>query len=417
MKKFDITVLTVIVLVVMFICWYIREERLKGSIYRNVDRSVGIFDEPARKALYKSTRLTYPSMHDHVTAARLIDLNMHEGHINNPRDLQNAVSHYMKALNRPDELDWFEIDQIENFERRYGHHLEQDVYYTDFVKAVTKARPAKVAKVVNEIKEKSDEADSKIEVIQTFVENNVEHPSDAQNVHDSAVNVELRKSVDNLKRITAPHFVKSGIETFAEVKSEIKNLDFDSDRQKKAQSALETIKKGSYNASLDMKEDDLLCLVWSRSRAPENMQNGNDANIRRAIIEALIDMVPTEGNVVCSSGRCARLVESLAVIDASQAVSGAMTVQELRNEALKDVQKILEAHIEETASSTDSALADVARSYKNPSIETKESAENTFKEYFSTKVLQNLEKKYKTRMAIRDYDSLKTYIMEAVSQV
>src|SRR5688500_11532883 len=91
------------------------------------EQSNGTFDEHAETALDNIDRLQCPTPRDHFLAARIIDLNGHDGRINNVRVLNNVVDRYMYNLQpyiqqpplNNDRLDWFELDQIENFMERH----------------------------------------------------------------------------------------------------------------------------------------------------------------------------------------------------------------------------------------------------------------------------------------------------------
>ena len=214
------TLIGILVIVAVCIIWYIWQQNLRKNAQKYLEKSNGTFDTNAQKALNSIDKIQCPTPQDHFTVARVIDLNAHEGRINNVRVLDNVVDRYMTNL-RPDrrggeDLDWFEIDQIENFAERHMDIMAANPHYNDFIEAVLQKRPGKVVKTIQQAKSDSD---SKTEAFSTYVSSNKTHTDDTQNVHDSAVNEHLRKTYGKLKDTTPPSLDTAAVTK--EIKSHI----------------------------------------------------------------------------------------------------------------------------------------------------------------------------------------------------
>lgn len=418
------------ILAFLAIClwWYFSEKRLRNKALENFSSSNGTFDEQAQNALKAIENIQNPTPKDHFLAARIIDLNAHEGRINNVHILNNVVDKYLvnlqpniklPALHKTDNttddggnLDWFEIDQIENFAERHMDIIAANPQYNDFIEAVLEKRPKRLQATIQEAKSSSD---TKKETFETYVASNVVNTSDSQNVHDSAVNEHLKKTYEKLRETTPPTLNQADAraEISLYISSTLKN---DSDKKKKALHALDMMNNSKYNSTLETNEGDLLTLVWSRSKLPCNYET--KTLIQDAVVDALVDMSDGK-SVVCSNGRCARLMESLVCTDADQkTVNGAMTVQQIRNDAFKESNNILDDLVKQYSKySADENLKRVAKSYTDPSIETKLEDEARFKSIVKEKIEHFINTSYAPRLSKRDYNNVKNHCLMAIDAI
>jgi len=398
--------------------FYLFETYFRNRAYDQLANSSGIFDEHAQSALDNFERLQCPTAKDRFNLARIVDLNGHDGRINNVRVLNDVVGHYMYNLkpNRGDsdgtldDLDWFELDQIENFVKRHEDIMYANPQHNEFIDTVLQARPKKIVHTLHNARETSD---SKKEAFQSFVDDNVVYTSDVQNVHDSAVNEQLRNAWKKIKERTPPTLDNRSV--FVQIENYIKHSqDPESiDNKKRALKALSEIRKQRYNSTLGTTEDDILVTVWNRADMQAN-QGMNKTLIRDAMVDALVDMSPDGETVVCSNGRCARMIESLVHTDAVEdIVDGVLTVEQIRNDVMQKSNDILKETIEEFKIGGDENLRKVARSYEDPTVKSNSKDEKRFKDA----VKQRIEKcvlGYADRLSVRDYENIRNHCLMAI---
>lgn len=417
------TLLFFLALVVSIALFYFSERYNRRKALNSLENSNGTFDEHAQTALDALDSLQCPNVHDQFLAARLIDLNGHDGRINNVRILNNVVNKYMGNL-RPyvgkqpheinrDNLDWFELDQIENFADRHMDIMVANPHYNDFIDAVLQARPKKVVKTLDEVK---SSCNTRKEAFDTYVANNVQYTNDSQNVHDSAVNEQLRKTWRTLKEKTIPPEKKNVVN---QIRSYIQNeWNGSGENRKKALRSLEEIQKDKFNGTLGASEMEVCATVWERSNLPINAKNR--LVIRDAIVDSLSDMTNDGSNVVCSNGRCARLMESLVLTDADdRSITGAMTVEQIRNDAFKRSNEILQETVASVAKGhgVEPELQKVARSYDDPSIQTDAGSEMQFKELVKGKVDTYLQQTYSGKLSEKDYSNIRDHCIMAIDSI
>ena len=147
--------------------------------------------------------------------------------------------------------------------------------------------------------------------------------------------------------------------------------------------------------------------------------------IRDAIVSALRDMGDQGSDgLVCSSGRCARLLESLLFTDKDDAVvKGVLTTEQLRNDAMEKSQQILTETIAEFSGPAgkkgnhSSPLANVARSYSDPEIQTDPMEESRFKEIVKGKIERHMESEYSEKLSPRDFDNIRDHCLLAIESI
>jgi len=415
-----------IAIVLACIAYLFIEKWRRWNVLSEIEASNGTFDIHAQNALDSIENLQSLNNKDRFLAARIIDLNGHDGRINNVRVLNNVVGHYMHNL-RPyaadavpekDPLDWFELDQIENFMDRHIDIMRANPEHNNFIEAVLKARPKKVIKTLENVKEESN---TKKEAFETYVDNTITFTNDPQNVHDSAVNEQLRKTWKRLQETTPPTLNKQNV--FSQIQTHIETFAQNNpDNQlirKRAKRALEEFNDAKYNSTIGALESDLINVVWARSELPANFKRKD--MIKDAIVESLVDMSDDGNNVVCSNGRCARLLESLLFTDSDEnAVKGAMTIEQIRNDAFKTSNDILQSTVKEISmggASVDKDLVTVAQSYDNPEINTDPSSEKKFKEIVKGKIEAYLKTQYEGKMSKKDFSNVRDHCIAAIESI
>ncbi len=415
-----------ILLLICGILLFFRERHLRSRSATALQGSIGVFDVQAADALDSIEKLSFPQPQDHMRAARIIDLHAHEGRINNTRVLDKAVSRYGKALGAADNLDWFEISQIEAFAHRYADELGTRPDYRGFVHRVELERPRKV---LTDIEHAKGLAPTKRGAFSAYVDDAATFTSDEQNVHDSAVNVQLRSTIGKMKKSAS----EQSLGALKPSKSSLLNIitkdiekAYGSDvvRKRRAEEALKSIEKDVWNECLGVTEMEVLQLVWGRQSRSENHEVAEA--MKMAVLDSLVDMTElavedVDGHtidVVCSNGRCARLIESLVHLDMDQStVQGAVTVEQIRNDAFTMCKSILEETLEAARQGSEPGLALAATAYDEANVDVSEEDEARLKDMVNVKVKQELEMMYSRRLPDQEFERLLNHCLLAINSL
>lgn len=415
------TVISICVIIAVCLWWYMwRQRNLRNVAQKELLKSNGTLDSHAKNALKALDQIEQPSAKDKFLTARVIELNGHEGRINNVRTLDDVVGRYMYNLADDNEfgLDWFEIDQIENFAERHRDIMNGNARYETFQGTVNKKRPEMLKMTIHDAKEK---AANRAEAFTAYANDTVTYTNDSQNVHDSAVNEQLRKTYSKLKETTPSEAVSAAAQKLSSsIQSQVNSYFTDVNEKTRAEKSLQKILEGRYNATLDANERDILTLVWARSCMGENFSNKK--LIRDAVVQALRDMGDEDSEgVVCSSGRCARLLESLLFTDQQdEAVAGVMTTEQIRNDVMERSNKLLHSTIDEYATDTldaNGGLAKAARSYIDPSVVVSPDDEKAFKQVVKHKINTLIKNEYEDKLSSRDVKNIRSHCLAAIDSI
>ena len=389
------------------------EDNKRQTLDKKCQKSIGIMDPPAKEAKELFNNIYMPDKQDILNYNRIVELNENEGRVENRDDFNQIVEQYTNVID--DELDWFEIHQIENFVDRHEdmlNHREHNVFLENVIQAPKK----KITKTVEEIK---DTAENKKEAIKEYVNVSKTQTSDSQNVHDSAVNVQLKDGYKELKGTVNSSINKSQIQH--EIQEYINKLPID--KKNRAQKAYSTIINNKNKIeSLNDTEDNLLYLVWMRSNDPSNKDNKD--LLKESVMNSLVDITTSSNSVVCAGGRCTRLIDSLVLLDDNKKLAkGLATTEQIKNDMLEKSHAILQEKIEEY-SKEDSKddqkrkeLSKVAKSYTDPSITVSELVEKDFKDLVIKDISEYIDKEYKDKLSKRDYNNIRDQCIQGVKYI
>jgi hypothetical protein len=221
-------------------------------------------------------------------------------------------------------------------------------------------------------------------------------PSDPQNVHDSQINNDMRALV---RRIHQPRTARQGGSSFKEIVEAVQSFPFSNEH--KRQVALEvvgTMSKGRIPTSLDVSESELLQDVWERINSEEN--HSRRGPLREAFMNSLTEC-NEDGRVICTMGRCARVLSSLTLLDADSEVAKPLkTTEVLRSEAFFKAHQIVQNTLKEQP-------PEVVAAYNNPNVENEATAEQ----------VSNLEAQLRTAIETtlrRDYRDVKPTVLNGI---
>jgi hypothetical protein len=166
--------------------------------------------------------------------------------------------------------------------------------------------------------------------------------SDSQNVHDTAIYNELKEQYIKVRNSNAriPNIqLKNYKDCINWLELRYEN---DEEKSEKIDKVKHFLNKNYPISGLNATEQDLLSTIWQRAYDPENKENFNE--LREAIGDSIMDCV--EGNnVVCLSGRTAKMWQALATLDKDPTIGILKSKQYLRNEIYEKCAKIVDEYV------------------------------------------------------------------------
>jgi len=248
-------------------------------------------------------------------------------------------------------------------------------------------------------------AETRAEAITEYMAQTQTHTSDAQNVHDSKVNKDLRASLlaiePSLRRDkTLPDVINEMTEFLFE-------SDLNNDQRELVIKSLDIIAKDNYIGTLQCTEGHVFKTVWDRTEAPENAVNSK--LMKEALATALVEFWENgaDHDAVCINGRCGRMLASLVLLDYDDSAGAVQTKEMIKNEVIKDATDIINDSIDEACVSQIEVRRKVGQSYKDPKIECDDVEEEKFIEEMKQKINNMMEHKYRNRLNVRDFNNIR----------
>jgi hypothetical protein len=173
-------------------------------------------------------------------------------------------------------------------------------------------------------------------------------PSDAQNVHDSNLNYEIKQKFEEIKARNNSDAENVGDKnyTLEQIRSELMLHKFDKPQDKeRALTILEKISKKNEITNLNTTEDQVLLNVWKRIHNSENQ--ANQQFLKSSLFDALANSMDIDYSgkysEVCAGGRCSRILDSLTLLDQNEHIAKPLkTTGILKNEIFHRSHKIIE---------------------------------------------------------------------------
>ncbi len=169
--------------------------------------------------------------------------------------------------------------------------------------------------------------------------------SDPQNVHDSAINDGIKKVYSKIQS-SNQNFDQDF--TLTDIETAIDKHKFSDDKKINAKRILGEFGRGNIYTPLNDTEDKILINIWKRAHHPDNTNQTEE--LKTAVLDSLSDGVEINANGnktnVCMTGRCARVISSLTLLDADSNIAEPIkTVGLLRSEAFDKTRKILDQEL------------------------------------------------------------------------
>ncbi len=396
------------VVMVIILLWYAYHNNCDGETRRRYEKllgeSAGIFDWAARTALDELETLHHPNPHDYFAQGRILQLNRLDNLLDGEQnrqiiaDIANDYTHALTGLRARTALqnaDIFIADQIENFWRDA---------FADNTAVTTAVGSLHTAAASDRRDAAVENAVTKSEAVGEFFDESVHYTSDMQNVHDGAVNADLRKIYKKLKEVN-PADVEGVLDC---VEASIHQKYSGGTKLDSAMKVLLKIREGNHISTLGATEDMVLARVWERSSHWKNTTN--KTLMRDAILEALTDCVEG-GNVVCINGRCGRLLNSLVTLDYDTDVAaGAMTGEVYRNQIFQEAQAIFKDELSAARSSSDSNMVNLAHYYDGLAQIVDANTDVTFKERVRGLISRNIDGYTNLPQSLREKIKSECYI-------
>lgn len=173
--------------------------------------------------------------------------------------------------------------------------------------------------------------------------------SDSQNVHDNILIRTVKQSINNLKKSTK--LDKDMNCTVSEIRNYLRSKP-DCNKKEDAIKVLDSIERNHDNLiSFEMKETDLLHLVWNRIH---DKHKDNKELLMENLYEQLASGVEHD-KTVCSTGKFVRLLDTLNVIDDEVSIKSKNALnQELMNKGAMIRQKLYDSYNEHDKNKIDS---------------------------------------------------------------
>lgn len=247
--------------------------------------------------------------------------------------------------------------------------------------------------------------------------------SDPQNVHETQVSNDLQKIYNHiLYENNKEDMITGGIDnrqgvTIESIREAINSRNFsDESERRRALSVLETMSKGGEVTKLNDNERNILLNVWKRIHSSDN--DHQRANLQESLIDSLSSGMEKnyfgDYAMVCANGRCARVINSLTLLDANKDISKPPVTKEImKNEIFSKSYRILEDQLKK-------APVDVAKAYNGLTPESQIDEDlNKRVEEFTKNVKDKIEKQIRSdyKSSSASSETIENLIKDAQSGV
>lgn len=382
--------LIVVALIVIALIYVLRADpdvKRRASAHALIDASGGDADAPAKEALENINAIARPQPDDYFQRARLRRFNFERDDAAVAADYLRAVDGYAGAgVLPPAPAEFTAHEAIEyalprvargrrrlfggavgaigddftmhadggnnahiQFDPRAGDiQLEPEEIALQEVLMQTIVQAAAIQTTsTNTALEAAKRAPTRRERVKKYLAASKTHTSDAQNVHDTQVNRDLRATLHKLRAIDTS--TNNTEQVYAEITARANALD--AAKRAAALRALNTMRNGGLVSTYGETESAILLNTWARADDPRNARNRE--NIKNAIIAALVDCVEypagvganaragaNAGNLVCANGRAARVMGALATLDVDPTMGRVLTFEAYKNQVYDETRDI-----------------------------------------------------------------------------
>ena len=194
--------------------------------------------------------------------------------------------------------------------------------------------------VVKTRKEKIKEATANNEERAELYFNDVPVFNDTQNVHESELNKQLKRKFDTIKSKNTDTY-----KDLLDLQQKIATYPDPEVARKALQTYNHVTNASNFITHLNVNENEVLQQVWNRVNSEDNAESTE--NLTCALVEGMAGCLEknTMGTeyMVCSMGRCSRIIDSLTLMDNDDAIKAPLKTKDLiRKEVFTKAHKLLE---------------------------------------------------------------------------
>lgn len=360
--------LILLVVCIAIYAFFIQSAESDAETLSVANESNGTFDVPAQQAIRKINAKKKPTAKERIARADIVRFNINDDVIDDEAIAFALADDYMHGALEADtpEVADMAADRL----RTLGGALADDVIVNiggativaggvvvDGVPATAVVAEEAAARAnVARKQEAAAGAKNRTDAAKKYLKSSAVIKNDQQNVHDNLANNDMR---DSLKRIRIS--IGQGIEprhAIASARAMINKKEWQDANPdinvSKALQALDIIQKGNSISTFESTEDRIFADIWSRATHPDNILN--EKELKASIAHALSDCIEG-GGPVCINGRCARVIGSLASIDADAEIGKIGTFDTYKAKIIAESGKVMETKLAELRKTTPDEVA------------------------------------------------------------
>lgn len=370
-----------LVVVVFLILIFVVSKRDAAKRQRAKDKlqkSIGIFDEPAVDALAELESIKKPTSDDSFMRGSIVQHNILQNDWSNATNQQvtQIARDYKHAL-----IDWdntenpaFMLNRIQDANREMQNIAFDDDYILRAIMDLddvvnTQTNVIQGSAIEKRLDDAIAKSATRAEAVDRYLESSQAYTNDAQNVHDKSVNRDLNATLRELRSTMPTGYTSTrAINEARQYCNGPYRREYGDGKADRAQRCLDIIAIGGGISTFDDTEDNIFAATWSRCDIRQNKRNKK--NMCDGIMHALADSI--EGvNPVCMNGRCARVLGSLVTLDYDTEVGSAMTFEAYRNQIFQETAQLIKEEVQSAKNSKDDDLREAGEAFDSaePSTE------------------------------------------------
>lgn len=398
--------------------WHPRDSYTAWRARRLAAKSNGAWDAAAQGAYEGLRAVANPTTEERLARGNIVELNMIERDfgMDNAPAVNDVAFDYATVLDdylaRTAAADEFVLDHIEDF---YAHAAPVNAGLPGVAAlgAALNDTPALREEIIARRQEAAiAAAETPAQAAEQYLDAAVTYTDDRQNVHDTAVNNDMRRVYDRIRDGADRMGLspRSAIKQFKQyVKSTYAKDPFKAHKANDALSVLDVVSRGNLFVKLNDNEDSIFANVWARCHNPVN--RGAEDDMKMALADGLADAWDG-GHEVCINGRVGRIIGSLATLDADDSVTNLKTAEMYKNQIFGEVHRVIQSEVDRMKDDQ-SDIGMAARSYEDPKIEAPAEAEEQFKGQLRSAIDSHIET-YRDKLEPTVLEKIKTEAKAAV---
>jgi hypothetical protein len=253
------------------------------------------------------------------------------------------------------------LNDIRNYPEVYNEHLRDIQNHIDLIDEVATIPLQHIPenRIDNATRHKlstNKKDNTRAEAINEFLEEERKVVNDPDNVHDTTLNEQLRKYIEDIIEDNN-RFPDIPIVNFHNIRKIYKESS--DDRKHNVLKVLDKFTNLTNSFTGGYSEIEILQQVWKRQNIPPN--TNNSAQLFNSITDLLNQCYEGKDNIKCVNGRVTRMIQSLHLIDYLDYLGEFKTRDIYKNEILDKASHIINKKLHEYAQSEDLKLREAAQ--------------------------------------------------------